>query len=323
MMRYDHAIIYMSDDDFEAMSNAICQKILGTGLISFTKGRDGGKDGRFTGKANSFPSESKPWDGKMIIQSKHTENPISKCTDGDFFTNKGSVINKEIKRLLKLKEDEGLDYYLLFTNRKYSGGADCKIKEKLSNEIGLPKTNVEIIGIETLNSLLNNPKGRSVIQQFQLNKYYFQFDFSDEEIKLITISFKEQLPTIEDTLRTKADEVKYDFDNVEKEIKNKKNELSKEYFEEVILKNSLQDFTKIEEFFEDPKNSELKDMYFDIASELNQIITIKRENFGGFEEIFVFIYDKICSRSTELIGKKRHVLTFLHYMYFHCDIGKK
>lgn len=322
-MRYDHAIIYMSDDDFEAMSNAICQKILGTGVISFTKGRDGGKDGRFTGKANSFPSESKPWEGKMIIQSKHTENPVSKCTDGDFFTYKESVINKEIKRLLKLKRDEGLDYYLLFTNRKYSGGADCKIKEKLRNEIGLPKKNIEIIGIETINSMLNSSQGLSVVRQFQLNRYYFQFDFSDEEIKLITIAFKEQIPLIEDSLSSKSNEIKYDFDSVEKKIKNEKNKLSKEYFEEVILKNSLQDFTKIEEFFGAPKNSTLKDMYFDIASELNQIITIKRENFGGFEEIFVFIYDKICGHSKELIGKKRHVLTFLHYMYFHCDIGKK
>jgi len=313
----------MSDDDFEGMSNAICQNILGTGVISFTKGPDGGKDGRFTGKANSFPSKSKPWDGKMIIQSKHTENPISKCTDGNFLTNKGSVINKEIKRLVKLKESEGLDYYILFTNRKYSGGADCKIKEKLSAGISLPKAKIEIIGIKTINTMLNRPEGINVIKQFQLNKYYFQFDFSDEEIKLITIAFKEQFNAIENSLILKVDEVKYDFDSIAKKVKNEKNTLSKEYFEEVILKNSLQDFAKIEEFFRDSKNSELKDMYFDIVNELNQIITLKRENFGGFEEIFVFIYDKICNQNSELIGKKRHVLTFLHYMYFHCDIGKK
>lgn len=313
----------MSDDDFEGMSNAICQNILGFGVISFTKGRDGGKDGRFNGKANSFPSKSKPWNGKMIIQSKHTENPISKCTDGDFFTNKESIINKEIKRLKKLKKEEGLDYYLLFTNRKYSGGADCKIKKKLIEDLEISENSFEIIGIETINTMLSRDEGKSIVQQFQLNKYHFQFDFSDEEIKQIIIAFKEQLELIEDDLINKAEEIKYDYKRIDIKKKNQKNKLGQDYFDDVIAKNSLQDFTKIQTFLSNPINSDLKDMYFDIANELNSIIAIKRENFGAFEEIFHFIYERICSNESRLKGKKRHVNTLLHYMYYECEIGKK
>ena len=116
----------------EELVNVICQTILGTGVVSFSKGKDGGKDGRFNGKANRFPSESKPWEGKMIIQAKHTSKPLGDCMSGEFLTNKESVVNLEIKKLKKIKSEEGLNYYLLFTNRKYSGTADGRIIKKIS-----------------------------------------------------------------------------------------------------------------------------------------------------------------------------------------------
>jgi len=322
-MRYNRAILYLSEDAFEEMVNAICQNILGLGVISFAKGLDGGKDGRFTGKANNFPSKSEPWNGKIIIQAKHTENPIAKCTDGNFFSNKESIINKESIRVKKLKEEEGLDFYLLFTNRKYSGGGDCKIRKALSAEIGLPISNIEIIGTETLNSYLNRKESTNIIKQFQLNKYYLPFDFSEEEIKQIIIAFKKQLADIEAEILSKSDEIKYDYERILIEEKNEKNRLSSEYFENEIKDKSIQEFTKIENFLGDPRNSDLKDMYYDIASELSQLITMKRTDFGGFEEIFLFIYDKMCSGNNSFLGKKIHVTTFLHFMYFSCDIGKK
>jgi hypothetical protein len=59
----------------------ICQEILGCGLIEFSKGKDGGRDGKFIGTANQFPSEKDTWNGKFIIQAKHTENAIATCSD--------------------------------------------------------------------------------------------------------------------------------------------------------------------------------------------------------------------------------------------------
>ena len=83
------------------------------------------------------------------------------------------------------------------------------------------------------------------------------------------------------------------------------------------------DFDKIGEFLNNPINSELKDYYFDTANELSQMITLRRDNFTAFEELFVFIYKLICDGAVDLKGSKRHVTTFLHYMYFECLIGKK
>ena len=83
------------------------------------------------------------------------------------------------------------------------------------------------------------------------------------------------------------------------------------------------EFDKMEKFLSNPANSDLKDFYYDTAHELNQIIRIKRDNFNLFEEIFVHIYKIICDGSNNLKGAKRHVTTFLHYMYAECLIGVK
>ena len=60
-----------------------------------------------------------------------------------------------------------------------------------------------------------------------------------------------------------------------------------------------------------------------IAHELNQMISLKRGNFDVFEEIFIFIYKSICDGAVSLKGSKRHVTTFLHYMYYECLIGRR
>ena len=83
------------------------------------------------------------------------------------------------------------------------------------------------------------------------------------------------------------------------------------------------EFDKIEQFLNNPVNEQLKNYYFDTAHELNQIISLKRNNYEAFEELFVHIYQLVCDGTTVLKGGKRHVTTFLHYMYVECLIGKK
>lgn len=133
--------------DFEKLVNLLCQRVLGIGTISFTKGRDGGRDGFFNGTANYFPSEKSPWSGKFIIQSKHTENPIAKCSDSDFVT----TINKEIKKIEKLAKQNEVDYYLLFTNRKLSGGKEKELRQLI---LQTKIKDASIIAIDTISSYL-------------------------------------------------------------------------------------------------------------------------------------------------------------------------
>jgi len=308
----------LPDDDFEEMVNTICRKILGIGVISFSKGTDGGKDGRFTGTANNFPSTTDSnWSGKFIIQAKHTNNPIASCSDYDF---EKKIVPEEIKKLKKLKASGDIDNYLLFTNRKFTGSKGDSIRKEIIAEVGID--NVEIIGIETINDYLSSYKG--VVKQYGLDKYNIPFDFSDEEIKQLIIEFKEQFPNIEDDIKGEVVRVKYDYEKISIALKNEKNQLGETYYNEVILGNSLQYFDKIDTFLENPINKDLKDYYFDIVDELRDLIIVKRGDFGLFEEIFVFIYKRVCESSdSRLKGKKRYVNTFLHYMYHTCSIGLK
>ncbi len=137
------------------------------------------------------------------------------------------------------------------------------------------------------------------------------------------IAFKEQIPANKKYIKEKVESLKYDYSHIQKDLKNEKNKLSGDYYKNEILSKSLMEFAKIEKFLNDPINSNLKDFYFDTANELNQIISIKRDNFEAFEELFVYIYKLICDGSEILKGGKRHVTTFLHYMYVECLIGKR
>ncbi len=295
---------------FEKIINAICREILGIAVISFAPGKDGGKDGKFEGLAQKFPSKAEQWSGKFIIQAKHTENPIASCSDNDF----KSIIKKEIHKIKKLKENNEIDCYILFTNRKYTGIEGEKLLKKIQNETEVKKS--IIIGKETINEYLC-PK---IIKKFELNKLFLPFKFSDKEIKNIILAFKEQLPNIKKELRKNN---RQDFNYIEKKEKNKKNKLGENYFKNEILAKSSIDFVTIESFLNSPKNEEFKDYYFDIASELSNLISIKRDSFEAFEEIFVFIYQEANNIGQQLQGSKRHIWTLLHYMYYECLIGIK
>lgn len=312
----DYHLYNLNPTEFEKLVNSICQKILGTGVVTFSEGKDGGRDGRFTGTAQNYPSSNDPWSGKFIIQAKHTTNPIASCSDSDF----ESLIVKEIEKIKKLKEDGDIDNYLLFTNRKYSGVKGEQLSKKIIDDTKV--SNATIIGKEVINNQYLNPN-KEIVRLYNLHRAHIPFDFSDEEIRDIILAFKEQLPKVEDSIKSKSDELKYDFSHIEKEDKNNKNKLGQEYYQQSILGNSLMEFDKIESFLKDPVNEELKNYYYDTANELNEIISLKREDFDAFEELFVYIYQIITNGVSPMKGSKRHVTTFLHYMYVECLIGKK
>ena len=115
----------LTDTEFQDLVALICEQILGMGTIVFSVGKDGGKDAKFSGKANNFPSKAEPWNGKIIIQAKHTQRNGASCSDSDF----KSILKKEvIPKISKLVKNNEIDFYLLFTNRKLSGIQDKRIE---------------------------------------------------------------------------------------------------------------------------------------------------------------------------------------------------
>lgn len=298
---------YQNEDDFENLVTLICKKILGEGVIPFTKGRDGGKDGRFTGTANCFPSENDPWKGNIIIQAKHTEKIQASCSDSDF----NKIIGDEIDKIKNLKSKGEIDYYLLFTNRKLTGGADSIIVKRIKDETGIENN---LIAEEKIQQyLIQFP---DVVKMAGLNKLLMPLEFDDSDIRDVVLAIK-------DALKAKDVRPIIDFSKPELTKKNELNNLSEDYFSNVI-QSEFADFSRIESFLSDPINEEVKEGYEDAISDLNAKITIHRDKYGGFEEIIDDVYDKVIGQSGDsLKGNKRLVRTLLHYMYCKCDIGKK
>jgi len=294
----------LTDTEFENLVALICSEILGTGTVVFSVGKDGGKDARFNGKANNFPSKSEPWKGKIVIQAKHTQRPDASCSDSDF----QSILKKSvIPAITKLKGNNEIDYYLLFSNRKLSGIQDAKIEDIFED-----KTDIEnrLIGLETIELWLTQYP--NIAKTLNLNKLLLPLSFDENDLRIIVNSFN------------KLDKIKGDLskipENRDIENKNKLNALSKEYFDNVIKKNLIY-FEQIREFLKDSINKEYLDKYENTIDDINAKIVVHRTDFEKFEMILEFLYDFIVENNTELKNKRRLVRLFLHYMYYNCDIG--
>ena len=146
----DYLLHTLSPGDFEELVVRICHEILGFGTISFSSGKDGGRDASFEGTAQRYPSDADPWAGKFVIQAKHTEKADASCSDSDF----ARILRQEAPKVGALRQAGRCDNYLLFTNRKLGA-----LKEdELVGDLRRKKTgvaNVAILGKETITSYLD------------------------------------------------------------------------------------------------------------------------------------------------------------------------
>ncbi|PVX44931.1 hypothetical protein C8C85_0689 [Flavobacterium sp. 103] len=293
----------LTDTEFENLVALICSEILGIGTVIFTDGKDGGRDAKFYGKANNFPSKSKPWDGKIVIQAKHTDKINASCSDSPFQT---ILKNSVIPAINKLKTDKKIEYYLLFTNRKLSGIQDAKIEDVFEEKTGIEN---RLIGLETIELWLK--KYPSIAKALNLNKLLLPLSFDENDLKEIINSF------------SKIDKKKGDLSKIPKrdiEKKNELNNLSNEYFSNVIKKNLIY-LDQIRDFLMDPINDEFLNKYENTIDDINEEIIVHRDEFDKFDLIFNYLYKFIIESNPELKSKRSLVRLFLHYMYYNCDIG--
>lgn len=297
----------LSSGEFENVVASICEEILGAGTIVFSEGKDGGRDAKFTGRANSFPSEAAPWDGKIIIQAKHTVKVGASCSDSDFST----TLKKEVSSIKDLKDDEKLDYYFIFTNRKLSGLQDPKIEDFITDELDVENV---VIGEERIQKWLHDYP--SIVKKNNLSRLLLPLEFYEEDLKTLITRFS----TI-DFDGEELQEITRNNDRIPISEKNDLNKLSQDYFNG-IFKKSMNDFSKIETFIKNPKNKEIQNFYDNTIDDIQSKILVKRNEFSTFEEIIEYLYDFVFQKhSDELKNDRRLIRTFLHYMYFHCDIG--
>lgn len=299
----------IDNQKFEDLVVQMCRVILGEGTESFAPGRDGGRDGRFAGTANCFPSRNSPASGRFIIQAKWTSAPTASCSDSAF----RRVIELEFPKIIALKSDGELDNYLLFTNRRKTAGAGVELENFIKMKTGVQ--HVWIRGQEDIDKFLvtNN----NVVRALSLDSLRSPFRINPEDIVEVIEAFHLNSSSISNAFDSMHNFAQ--FQGLRK--KNKANGLSKELFEH-IKSRSMPRFAEISAFLENSRNIKLKNYYHDAANEFQMQITKHRARVDTFDEVFEHLYEQIVTPSGHLREKKRLLSLFMHYMYCNCDIGR-
>ena len=220
--------------------------ILGMGTISFSSGKDGGRDARFDGTAQHFPSRTSPARGKFVIQAKHTAQPGASCSDSRF----KKIFKEELSKIKKLAEAGDLELYLLFTNRDLTGGIELSMVKQLQKIGGVQAA--WVLGNDPIRQHLDmNP---DVWTSMGLDRDGGPFRVSPDEIVEVVTEFHKAV-----TDGGSAFNSALNFNFVRKDRKNRINRLSKSYYS-YIQQDSLPHFRRIKTFLEDPRNVRLKSL---------------------------------------------------------------
>lgn len=310
-MAKDYRLYELSEAEFETLAVRICLHWLGNGVVPFAPGRDGGRDGKFYGTAKDFPNDKDPLSGHFVLQAKHVASPDRSCSDADF----GRLLKKEHPKVRRLNGEGVCDHYIVFTNRKLTGGADEALIKSLQAQ-GIKSAH--IIGVERINlAIETHPDLRSWLPNLDEPQ---PFRFNPEDLVEVIAAVheftrEESAPSFDSAI---------DFDAIKiKEEKNKLNGLTKEYYDQIVIAQSMPHFVKVEAFLKNPRNRNLADLYHDSADELKAKILVARAKFENFDAVFAYLVEQLQHQRAALKGKRRLASVLLHYMYFTCDIGMK
>lgn len=305
----------MNSGEFETLVILICKEILGQGTQGFSAGRDGGRDAKFHGKADLYPSRSSPWEGITIIQAKHTNGIDKSYNDTGFFsaTSKTCTVAQEVKKIVKLIDEQELDSYMLFANRKLSGGTQAEITSYLANETGLDLEKIGVLGRDDLNMFLGRYKymvdmvNLTPLTKAPIIRPSDLADLIEEFAKVfdrlaITNDFS---PVIRTTY-------------AQKNIINNMRDDAAEYYK----KQYMMYMHQIDTFLKDPMNQSLQSKYQEAVEEFQiKFIIPKKRDLKYFDEIFDALVDLLVNRDSFLNRNIRLTRIMVFYMYWNCDIG--
>jgi len=306
----------LSDNQFEKIVVAIGQRLFGAGLMGFAPGKDGGRDAKFKGIAESYPSAAAPWAGCTIIQAKHTNGINASFSDPAVCNVEklNGLICDEIPKIKALYESGEAQNYLLISNRKLSGIAEPKLTKLISDMTGMPLENVALSGTQQLDDWLElfpDAKASLSINPLQSPLIVNPNDLADtiegfrEAVQVVTVDEDRSTPTP----RTSLNE------------KNRLNNMTPD-FETALRKRYFELMFDIRTFLSDPINESFKASYQEAVDEFNLKIIAKRTDYESFDDVFNYLLDLLIGRSGILRSNKRLTRAMLYYMYWNCDIGR-
>jgi hypothetical protein len=304
----------LGEHQFEQLVSAICSELFGIGVQPFAPGPDGGRDAKFVGRANEFPSSASPWDGTTIIQAKHTNGQNQRFSDSDFFsvTSDSCVVVKEIPRIKTLFESGELHYYALFSNRKLTGNAQQEIVKYIADNTGVTEESIHLVGIEYLEQVLRLRP--NIATTLNIDPVDSPLNVSPDELAEVVEAFsKEAIQTMQLGDSIPVTRISY-------EDKNLINGMDPTYAKEQ-RRRYLPYTTVFKEFLAKPENQHLQQLYDTAVEEFQLRILSKRQDYQLFDQVLEYLVDLLFKRDSLLRTNKRLTRALLFYMYWNCDIG--
>jgi hypothetical protein len=306
----------LGPDKFEELVVSICIRWFGQGVQGFAKGKDGGKDAKFVGMAECFPSKSSPWTGVTIVQAKHTIGNNASFSDPTFFKEDvaSCPLRQELDKVKKLYQDKQMDNYILFSNRKLTGIADDKIKKFINRTIGMPESNVYLVGSDKMSLALRQYP--EILRDTEFHPEDFGLSVSPDEISELI----EHISSAFEVVNIGLDDFPEPRLNLEE--KNIINNMSAEFCNKMV-KSYLKYYGSFDDFLSSPANTAASDLYNSIVEEFNMKIIAKARRHDNFDELIVHIIDILLERDRFLKSKKNLTTAMVFYMYWNCDLGRK
>ncbi len=307
----------LNEGQFEHLVVVICSWLLGLGVQGFSKGPDGGKDARFCGQAERFPSAAAPWNGKIVIQAKHTDLINRKFSEPDFAGNSAnSVLSEEILRIKRLRAAGELDYYLLFSNRRLAGLAEEKIRKRIAQAAGIDQRAVHLCGEEALDKYLTWEP--DILRRAQINPFDVLAFIDPRDLACVIQAFSESRGGLSDV-------PEHNIPPPERRVslaeKNLINGLSEEYADRI--KGYIKDFGPVQAFLAAPENGTYLRYYEDTVEDLGGFILAHRQERHSFDQVLEKLFKLLIDRDYDLRINKRLTRTVFYYMYWNCDLGSE
>lgn len=307
----------LSDHQFEVLIVLLCQRLLGIAVQGFAKGPDGGRDAKFVGTAELYPSATGPWVGTIIVQAKHTNGYNRSFSESDFYstTSENTVVGKEIPRIKKLRQAKQLDHYMLFANRRLTANSETEIRDHIATQCVIPAASVYLCGLEQLELWLK--RFPEVAREANLDAIDSPLIVSPDDLAEVVQALarqKDGLTALLDDPPTKR---------VTYEQKNALNNMTAEYAR-AQQRKYLKETVQIRTFLAAPENTELLHMYESVVDEFQLKIIAKRKDYQTFDDVMNHLADLLFNRDPVLRqhAHKRLTRAVLFYMYWNCDIGE-
>lgn len=306
----------LGPDQFENLVVVICRRLFGSAVKGFAKGPDGGRDAKFMGTAELFPSAASPWKGTTIIQAKHTNGYNKSFSETEFYSpgSKNSVLLKEITRIKKLREAGQLDNYILISNRKLTGNTESILSALIASECGMPESAIFLGGVEQLESWLKTYP--EVADHADMDPIDSPLIVSPDDLAEVVQALSGQDGSAYKELEDPP------TSRIPYEQKNQINNMSQDYAK-VQLRYYLKETEMIRGFLSAPENMELQDLYLSAAEEFGLNIVAKRKDYQKFDDVMNHLARLLTDRDPILKKHARLTRTMLFYMYWNCDVGSE